>query len=179
MGRRFALAVVAALASAAPAAAQGRGVVDIAALARFTSFDQTLFLDDAMGYGGRFTVYFATKWTAEISASSTATKGPLDADVTYVPVHVRVNYVESISGKARMGVGLGYVHNQYLGETASDSDDGMTGLFGIEYDLSSMFRLRLDGTVDFMTGNPVGGVSDNWNAGVQLSLSYRLVNRVQ
>lgn len=175
MGRRFALAVVAAFAGAVPAAAQ-RGIVDIAPLARYTTFDESLFLENGLGIGGRFTLFFADKWTAEVTATRTETEDDLTgtANVIYVPLHIRVNFVEPISTRARMVVGAGYVHNQYLGD-ADGQDDGATGMFGFEVDLNQMFRARLDFAVDYMTGNPAGGNADNWNNGFQLSLSYRLV----
>jgi hypothetical protein len=72
-------------------------------------------------------------------------------------------------------VGLGFVHNTYSGDV-SDKDDGASGLFGIEYDLSPMFRLRVDAFTDYMPGSAVAGGRDVWNTSFQVGVSYRLVN---
>lgn len=180
MSRRFAVAALAAAAFAAPAVAQDPGTVEISGFGRYTFFDASLNVDDGFGIGGRVGLYLKPKWMVEGDLSFTQLDGPgvpAGADIEYRPFHLRLNFVEPIAARAQMIIGAGYTFTKY-GKDANLNQDGITGLFGLRFDLNPWLSARVDGTVDYLP-DPNNGASDNWNSAIQAGLTYRFDSRAR
>src|SRR5256885_6153307 len=74
--RMIRIAAVASLAAALPAAAQRAGTVEIGAFARYTDFDNSLALNNAVGVGGRATVFLERAVALELDVSRTSADRP-------------------------------------------------------------------------------------------------------
>src|SRR5882762_6095221 len=85
------LAAVAALVSAAPAAAQRAGAVELGAFARYTNFDNSLGMSNSIGAGGRVSVALRPGFAFELDLSRTrASTDRAGGPIGYTPLHARV-----------------------------------------------------------------------------------------
>src|SRR5438105_10857106 len=90
MTRVIRLAAAASLAAALPLVAQRAGTVEIGAFARYTDFDNSLAMNNAIGVGGQATLYLEHAVAVELDVSRTSAARPAGGSVTYTPVHVRL-----------------------------------------------------------------------------------------
>lgn len=166
--------IVAALTALAvsPLPGQGAGTVEIGGFARYTRFDRSLGLDDAIGGGGWLGVFFAPGLALEGTGGYLSTSGPIAADRSLIPLHARLVYARPVGGPVALLIGAGYVHNVY-GRTANVSDDGVSGLLGLRFDLGPTLAARLEATEDFIPSpaNESPSIPNNWNFAVQAGLS--------
>ncbi len=157
---------------AAPARAQHAGGMEFGVVGSYMLFDASLQLDNAPGFGGRVGVYVTPKWMLELAYATTPADGPVVAsDTKYEPFSVRVNFVEPFSSRGQMVVGLGYFFH-YWGASAN-VEDGVTGLFGLRFDVRGPWFVRVDGTADLATA-PQNQESSNWNIGLNAGIGLRL-----
>jgi hypothetical protein len=171
------MALVATALVAAPAAAQQQGTMEFGGLARYNFYDASLVLDEAVGFGGRVGVFVANKWmldfdftaTAGLDSADAAAAG-LPADAQYQPFHLRLNFVEPFAGRGEMVIGAGYFF-QYWGGSA-DAEDGLTGLFGLQWKVRGPWYARVDLTADYVM-KPQNGAGDNWNTAIQVGIGAR------
>src|SRR6266496_4014614 len=79
MTRAIRFVAAASLAAAPPLAAQGAGTVEIGAFARYTDFDNSLAMNNAVGIGGQVSVYLERVVAVELDVSRTSAGRPLGA----------------------------------------------------------------------------------------------------
>jgi len=156
-----------------PAAAQDRGAVEAGIFGRGTLFDPSLEVKTGVGVGIRAAVFLAPQWLVEADLSISGVDGlAAIPETSYRPLHFRVSYVRPSSERARMVVGLGLVATRFGGDFG-ESDTGVGGLFGFRVELPRSLIARVDGTLDYVPA-PANGAGDNWNAGLQIGVGYRL-----
>ncbi|MGH7699574.1 MAG: hypothetical protein ACREMJ_03505 [Gemmatimonadales bacterium] len=173
MPRPFAILALAATLVAAPAGAQERGRFEAGVFTRATLFDPSLDVDLALGAGLRAAVFLSPRWLVEADLSVSGVDGLATfPETSYRPFHLRVNYLRPYSERGGMIVGLGLVANSYGGDF-DENDAGVAGLFGFRIGLTRTLVLRTDGTLDYVP-EPGNGAGDNWIAGIQVGLGYRL-----
>jgi hypothetical protein len=167
MTRVVRLAAVASLA-ALPLAAQRAGTVEVGAFARYTDFDNSLGLGNAIGVGARGAVYVRPNLALELDVSRSS---------GYTPVHARLVGAFGTGSRAEMLLGGGYVRNSY-GAALGASDGGVSGLLGVRYRIAERVWLRAGFEADAMIStdnsrsNPFPFYSGNW--GLQLGVMARL-----
>ena len=170
-------AVLTALAwlTAAPAAGQRPGTVEIGAFGRYTKFDRSLGWDNAFGGGGRLGVFVAPGLALEASAAYVSVNGPLNSNIHVVPINARLLYAVPLADQFALLLGAGYVRNNYTNTTGS-WEDGASGLLGLRFGLADRLALRLEAVEDFFPSpfNQSAAVSNNWHATVQAGLSLLL-----
>src|SRR5574341_204005 len=141
-------AFVAAL--ALPAEAQRRSTIELGALARYSLYDDSVGLDDAVGPGGRLGWFFADNWAIEGDAGlipAKTTVGAVDVNNTFVHVHL----VRALGLGQRMALllGGGWAYNSFS-NGSSVSENGVGGLAGLRLRLGKRLALRADATADYM-----------------------------
>jgi len=167
MTRVIRLAAAASLA-ALPLVAQSVGTVEIGAFARYTDFDNSLPLGNAIGLGGRGAVYVRPDLALELDVSR-STK--------YTPVHARLVKAFATGTRTQMLVGGGYVRNSY-GGALGRSEGGFSALLGVRYRMTERVWLRAGFDADAMFStddsrtNPFPFYSGNWD--LQLGATLRL-----
>src|SRR5262249_913097 len=96
---RIAAAVTALSALTSPMlAAQTAGTIEVGAFGRFTRFDRSLGLDNALGGGGWLGVFVAPGLAIEGAGSYLATAGPLTPNGSLYPLHARLVYARPVAG---------------------------------------------------------------------------------
>ena len=167
MTRVIRLAAVASLA-AVPLVAQSVGTVEVGAFVRYSDFDNSLGLGNAIGVGGSGAVYVRPNLALELNVSRSA---------NYTPVRARLVGVLATGTRTQMLVGGGYVRNSYGGALAR-SDGGVSALLGVRYRMTERVWLRaaFDADAMFSTDNsrtnPFPFYSGNWD--LQLGATLRL-----
>jgi len=175
--RMIRIAAVASLAAALPAAAQRAGTVEIGAFARYTDFDNSLALNNAVGVGGRATVFLERAVALELDVSRTSADRPGGGSVTYSPAHLRLVGAVAAGQRLEVLLGGGAVRNAYGGRFDA-SDGGVSATLGLRYRWSDRLWLRGGLDADFMLhsgsarGSPFTFYSGNW--GLQLGAGWRL-----
>jgi len=76
MTRAIRFVAAASLAAVPPLAAQSAGTVEIGAFARYTDFDNSLAMNNAVGVGGQVTVYLEHVVAVELDVSRTSAGRP-------------------------------------------------------------------------------------------------------
>ena len=163
--REMRVLAVAALVLTGPAAAQRIGAVDVGVYGRYADFDNSLGLDNAIGFGGRAAVFVQPGVALELDVSH-ASAGPSGggSSVPYTPLRFRA--VRAIAAGPRIDalLGGGYVHNSY-GGSRDAGDGGVSLLLGLRHhttnsvwvrlglDLDLMFHTSDTSPFDFYTGN--------------------------
>jgi len=100
---------------------------------------------------------------ADISRVTTQQDGtPTDLDVSVMPFRARLAYNIPIGGYSRLAIGAGYVRTR-LGDFYDNSESGITGLAGLKIGMGEHFILRLDGTMDWMTGSLINDLTVDRN----------------
>jgi hypothetical protein len=177
MTRAIRIAAVASFAAALPGAAQGAGAVEIGAFARYTDFDRSLAMNNAVGVGAEAAVSLERAVALEVDVSRTTASRPGGGSVTYTPVHVRLVAAVATGNRLDVLLGGGAVRNAYGGGLDA-SDGGVSALLGLRYRLSDRMCLRGGFDGDFMLhtgsaqGSPFTFYSGNW--GLQLGAVLRL-----
>src|SRR2546427_3816305 len=90
MTRAIRFVAAASLAAAPPLAAQGAGTVEIGAFARYTDFDNSLAMNNAVGIGGQGSVYLEHVGAGELDGSRTSASRPTGGPGTHTPMHIRL-----------------------------------------------------------------------------------------
>src|SRR5256885_6610684 len=80
--------VAGALLAAPPLAAQGAGTVEIGAFARYTDFDNSLAMNNAVGIGGQGSGYLEHVVAVELHVSRASASRPPGRSVPYTPMHL-------------------------------------------------------------------------------------------
>jgi len=157
----------------APAWAQSAGTVELGAYARFTEYDNSLGLGEALGVGGRVGVFFLRGLALEADLSRSSTGG-----VTHKPLHAWLAYSVPTGSAAQVLVGAGYVRNAYSGDR-DVSENGISGFVGLRVRAGGRLAVRIDAIEDYI-GHPANhrtanAVPYNGNLGLQVGVSW-LVN---
>jgi OmpA-OmpF porin, OOP family len=164
------------LSATSVASAQTSGTFEISGFGRYTTFDDTLGLDDNVGGGGSLGFYLIKNLAIEAEGAYTSTDGPLGSTVSNIPLRGRLTYNIPLGGYASaIRLGAGYVRNQYR-EDADIDDDGATGIVGLRWGFSEKLALKVDGTVDYVPSPEADRADDYTNLGVQAGLSLLLGN---
>jgi len=153
-------------------AAQRGGTVELGGFGRYTIFDKSLSLDNAVGGGGRLGVFLAPWVSLEGDGSFTKANGPNGASTSYLPIHGRLLFHIPLAERVAILLGAGYARTEY-GDAADATDDGATGLAGVRVGLSRTVAIRLDAATDYIP-SPANAQKDNWNTGVHVGLSLLL-----
>lgn len=172
--RETCFAAAAALTLAAPVAAQRPGSFEAGAFARYTRFDNSLGIGNAIGAGGRLAVFLQPNVTVELDVARTSSDRPGGAAVTHTPLHARLTYYYQTPGSARVDVlvGAGLVRNRYSGAYAA-TDHGFALLVGVRYRWNDRVGARLDVNEDFVTSpaNETPQITYNSNFAVHAGVS--------
>lgn len=157
------------------AAAQRPGTVEVSASARYSNFDNSLGLDNTIGWGGMVAVYVRPSLAFELDVAPTSTDGPGEISATHTPVRFRVVYNGPVSTRVHGLLGGGFVRNRY-GDPYDASDNGFSALMGLRYRLNDLLALRLGMDADVMfhtaTDSPFEFYTGNWS--LHFGLSARL-----
>ncbi len=172
--KRMALLGVALLLVPGTARAQSAPGVEVGAFGRYTFFDDSLPLDDHVGFGGRLGFYFVRNLMIEADISRTETDGPLGSRVTYTPIHARLIYAVPLHSRVSFLLGGGYTRNEF--GTGFTDENGVGGLAGFRFGFTENVALRIDGTADYMP-SPTSGADNALNWGAQAGLSLILGRR--
>lgn len=174
--QRFVLGLVLLVIGTTPTTAQSSGTFEISGFGRYTTFDDTLSLDDGFGGGGSLGLYPFGNLAIEAEGAYTSTDGPLGTSVSNIPLRGRLTYHIPLGGYASaIRLGAGYVRNLYR-EDADFDDDGATGVLGLRVGLSEHLALKVDGTVDYVPSPDADRVDNYTNLGVQGGLSLLFGN---
>jgi hypothetical protein len=170
------LAVGFALVSAAPAAGQQGGAVEVGAFTRYTNFDNSLSMTSTFGVGGRVSVALRPGFAFELDLSRTsASSDARGGSVTYTPLHARVIGALPAGQRMEVLVGGGYVRNAY-GGAFEESDGGLSTILGLRYHATSRVWMRLGVDLDVMfhpsSASPFTFYNGNWS--LQLGAGARL-----
>jgi hypothetical protein len=164
------LAAIGTLTLAGAATAQHTGSVDVGAFARYTRFDNTLGMGNAVGVGGRAAVYLSQTLAIEVDAAHASGNS-----IGYTPTHLRLVFDAPWSSRLDGLLGGGYVRNWY-GAPYGLSDGGVSVLLGARYHLTSRTWLRFGTDLDFMIHtsdqSPFPFYHGNW--GLHLGVGTRL-----
>ncbi len=176
--REMRLLAVAALVLAVPAAAQRIGAVDVGVFGRYTDFDNSLALDNAIGFGGRAAVFVPPGIALELDVSrSSADPAGGGSSVSHTPVRFR--FVGALPSGSHVDVllGGGYVHNSY-GGSVDAGDGGVSLLLGLRHHTSNSVWVRLGLDMDLMfhtsSTSPFEFYTGNWS--LQLGVGTLLNN---
>jgi outer membrane protein OmpA-like peptidoglycan-associated protein len=175
IGKDFTLAVLLAIAVAAPAAAQRAASFELDGFGTWTKFDESLQFKDRFGAGGLVGIFIAKNVALEGDASYTETHpdNGLSGDFSYIPIRARLAaHLPLGSSYSRLILGAGYVRALYR-KDLRENDDGFTGLVGLKLGLSPHFALRADGIIDYVP-NPFNGVSSNVHYSARAGVSILL-----
>ncbi len=162
------------LAVTTPLPAQRAGTVEIGALGRASFFDQSLNIQNFLGAGGRFGLFFIKNLAVEGDASFILTDATPAGRIAHIPIHARLVYNIPFHDRVGLVLGVGYARNEYRRDIQA-ADDGVGGLFGMRFRLSQVVSLRAEGTLDY-TPSPINagpGINSNTNAGAQFGLSFQ------
>ncbi len=170
--RVLVLIVGATLTAALPVRAQKRGSFEIGAFAAYMNADNSLLVDNALGFGGRVGVNALPFLAVEVDYASASKNG-----AKHQPLHVWLVYDVPALSRAEVFAGIGYVRNKYTG-TYDAKDSGVAGQVGVRQRFGKMVAVRLDGHADFMpnSANKSYLVSYNGNWGIGIGVSA-LINR--
>ena len=139
---------VAALALAAPAAAQERGTMEFGAFGSGASFDNALSLKTGYGGGGRIGMYLDPRWFVEFEkAEMRATRPSGLADVNVGILASRLMFVPARAGRLSFLVGAGAGVST---ETNFLHSYGVDALVGAKVALNDKVSLRVDGVMDWL-----------------------------
>ena len=176
MDSRLSLAAaLCALVLAPGAAAQRPGTVEVSGSARYSNFDNSLGLDNTIGWGGLVAVYVRPSLALELDVAPTSTDGPGEISAKHTSVRLRLVYNGPVSTRVHALLGGGVVRNRY-GDPYDASDDGFSALLGLRYRLSDLLAMRfgMDADVMFHTASdsPFAFYTGNWS--IHLGLSAQL-----
>ena len=153
--RHVSVVAAAALLLTAPVAAQRAGSVELGGYAVYPQFDNSLQFSNKVGFGGQLGIFIASNLAleADVSRISTTQDGtPTDLDVSFMPMRGRLVYNIPIGGYSRLMLGAGYVRTR-LGDFYDNSESGFTGITGLKIGMGQHAILRLDGTIDYISGS--------------------------
>jgi len=166
---------VALLACAGSLAAQEQRSLEVGGFLQWTSFDNSLRIDDFFTPGGMVHVPLTRSFGFEADIARAVTNGPPTIKVTYLPLHARLVYSIPVQGRASALIGAGYVHSWY-GASRDGSDGGVTGIAGLRFRLTDRIAARFDFLGDYMPSpvNEGPTTTRNWNLGIRQGLSFAL-----
>ncbi len=154
-----ALAATVALAAPASVSAQRAGAIEIGAFGSGSWFDDLYQTKDRWGVGGRLGFFILQNLAIEGDVSGIwTTFQPTDQDLTYMPISARLVYNAPLSEYTSLLLGAGYTRTSFdikegFGFDAADaSESGFGGLVGLRLAPSGMVNIRLEGTVDYVSG---------------------------
>src|SRR6267143_6574694 len=161
-----------AFASALPARAQKPGSFEVGAFVAYLNADNSLPVDNALGFGGRVGVNPFSFLAIEVDIAHAWKNG-----AGYRPLHVWLVYDVPPVSRAGVFAGIGLVRNSYTG-TYQANDSGVAGQVGVRQRFGKMLAVRLDGHADFMPSSASKSslISYNGNWGIALGVST-LLNR--
>ncbi|MEO8199064.1 MAG: OmpA family protein [Gemmatimonadota bacterium] len=173
--KKVSVAAVTALMLTTPAMAQRAGSVELGAFGVYPQFDKSLQFKNKPGYGGVLGLFIASNLALEVEASRITTTQdalPADLDVSYMPFRGRLTYNIPIGGYSRLMLGAGYVYSR-LGKDFDNHESGATALAGFKIGMGQHVILRLDGTLDYISGSLINDptVGHNVNFGLRAGLS--------
>ena len=171
-GRSIALLLGAAFAAAPAAAQQRRGTLEPGAFVRFTHFDRSLGLGNAMGVGARVAVYVGSRVMLDLDIARTSASRPGAGSITHTPMHLRVVSMAPIGPRTDLLLGAGYVRNRYSG-TWTAADRGLATLLGMRYHVTPRLAVLVEATEDLVL-SPANGspnVSYNANLGIHAGVT--------
>jgi outer membrane protein OmpA-like peptidoglycan-associated protein len=156
---------VAALISAAPVAAQHRGTIEFGAFGSASSYDESLEMDNGMGFGGRVGAFFSPRFSVEFEAGAGSADRPngleavnvgvLSGRLLFVPLRLANNRVSIL-----LGGGVDHTDANFF------ESYGYHGLLGAKLALSQSIALRLDGIRSWMaTGD---GANTSFHFGLSM-----------
>ena len=147
---RIATALALALAgSAAPAAAQRWGTVEVGGFGHYTKFGDVLQLDNAPGLGGTLGFFVLPNLAVEADVPFARTDGPLSGDISYRNLHTRLAYHVPLTQQLKLALGAGYTLGIYGGDnTGNEYEDAAGALVGLKYYFKPSWALNVETLFD-------------------------------
>ncbi len=168
--------MLATISAATPAFAQRAGAFEIGGFGRYSYFDRDRQVDDKIGGGGRFGIFFVRNLALEADASYTSTRiKNTGTKFSYVPIRGRITYHVPLGANSAILIGAGYVHNDFR-KGVQAKEDGATGLLGLRLGITNSLAFRVEGTADYLRYKSAG-TQNFTDLGVQAGLSLLLGNR--
>jgi outer membrane protein OmpA-like peptidoglycan-associated protein len=145
------LALVA-VALPAPAYAQHGGTIELGGFARWGHYDDALGLDDALGYGARFGIFFSGKAFLEADGALAPTQlSASGTDVDHIPAHVRLMGNFPFGKRMAFLLGGGWAYNKFdVSGGSSETENGVGALAGLRISLGKRLSLRGEAIADYM-----------------------------
>lgn len=142
------LGAVLALGLASPALAQEERTVDVGVFGRATSLDEHLSDKMPIGLGGHFGLFLKRNLALEANLSRNETGK--DSYVLMVPFSLRLAYHQRLGDNWTGVFGGGWVRSWINppGVGGTYSDDGISGVLGVQRRLRDNMSLRVDGVVE-------------------------------
>jgi peptidoglycan-associated lipoprotein len=154
---------VAIMVFATSATAQERGTVEFGGFASNTSFDNSLGMNSAWGFGGRVGAFLHPRVSLEFEAGATSASRTLGLnDVNVGILSGRATAVPFKSGRVSVLVGAGVDHT----DTYNIESYGVHGLVGAKIGLWNTGDLRIDGIQSYMVNG------NGTNLGLHMGLSF-------
>ncbi|MEX2527943.1 MAG: OmpA family protein [Gemmatimonadota bacterium] len=135
------------LLAASPAASQHRGTIEFGAFGNLSSFDNSLFVDNAFGGGGRVGAFIFPRLSVEFDVGLKFADRPDGRQSVEVEAFAaRLTGVPVIMGPLSILVGAGLIHTDF--QDLNETDGGQV-LLGAKLALGEVVSLRVDGLADF------------------------------
>lgn len=162
------------LASASVAGAQEQGNIELGAAARWTTFDNSLRLDEKWGFAGHLGYYFLRNVALEgqVAQIDTRVQRAGGADVQHRTSNLRLVKSYPVLASTSFHLGGGYSFASYHDITA-EGDHGAGVVVGVRQSLLPRVGLRIDGLADYYPSpsNETALTTRNWNYSVQVGVS--------
>jgi outer membrane protein OmpA-like peptidoglycan-associated protein len=161
--------------TATVAGAQSSGTFEITGFGRYTRYDDALAIQEGASGGGSLAYYPIRNLAFEAEGAYSESHSNLTGvGITNIPLRGRFTYHVPLGGYgSALRVGAGYVRNMYRKDVSFD-DNGVTGVVGFRWGLSSNFGFRVDGTADYVASPDADRTDEYINWGAQVGLSLRV-----
>jgi outer membrane protein OmpA-like peptidoglycan-associated protein len=163
-------------AQAAPA--QSAGTIDLGVFARLNWLDASYQTATGGGGGARAGFFFMQnlELVADISSSSNNADAQGSPSLTYVPVHVRLEYFIPMKDALSLMVGAGYTHEKFSAQDTSANDSGWGMALGFRAVIDDRLYAMLAYTGDYSSSpvNKSSTVKNSWNQGLELGFGFLL-----
>ncbi|MHB1327313.1 MAG: outer membrane beta-barrel protein [Gemmatimonadales bacterium] len=170
-------ATIVGLCAVAICAAQLRGqdrrpLAAIGGYLQWTSFDNSVGIDDFFASGLNLAVPVWRRLSVEGDLSRISTNGPPGTEVTVSSLRARAVYSVPIKPRIDGLIGVGIVRNQY-GASREGSESGITAQLGSGFDIAPQLRFNLAFTVDHVSSpaDPTRARGSTTTLGIRQGLS--------
>jgi OOP family OmpA-OmpF porin len=161
---------------ALPVVAQDKGTFDVGVFGRVNWLDDAYHTNTGFGGGGRLGWFFARNFEIAVDASGNSNPTNLTGgnDVSYTPVHVRLDYFVPMSERFALLIGAGYTREHFSGGGSSGSDDAIGGTVGVRMKLGKKLYALVNYTLDYASSPAASAASSTKNNGLEFGIGWYL-----